>query len=66
MYHYHQTPICVYSEGNDEFIGVALDGYPIYGIKVSLVGLHISNIYPESALCNIILFYLVRAPHESS
>ena len=32
-YHYHQTPDCLYAGGNDEFIGVALDGFPIYGAK---------------------------------
>lgn len=35
VYHYHQTPDCLYDNTNDEFIGVALDGFPIYGIKNS-------------------------------
>ncbi|XP_062620261.1 uncharacterized protein LOC134281839 [Saccostrea cucullata] len=30
-YHYHKIPGCIYNKGVDEFIGVALDGYPIYG-----------------------------------
>lgn len=31
-YHYHKLPHnCLYSKGVDEFLGVALDGYPIYG-----------------------------------
>eukprot|EP00794_Sanderia_malayensis_P008617 gene8617-9547_t len=34
-YHYHQLPSCIYNGTADEFIGVALDGYPIYGPNVS-------------------------------
>lgn len=35
-YHYHKLPSsCVYSGNTDEFIGVAIDGIPIYGPKVS-------------------------------
>lgn len=32
-YHYHQTPMCIYEGGNDELVGSALDGYPVYGPK---------------------------------
>lgn len=35
-YHYHKIPdSCLYRGDVDEFIGVALDGFPIYGPKVS-------------------------------
>ena len=35
-YHYHKIPdSCLYRGDVDEFIGVAMDGYPIYGPKVS-------------------------------
>lgn len=35
-YHYHKIPdSCLYRGEEDEFIGVALDGYPIYGPNVS-------------------------------
>ena len=35
-YHYHKIPdSCLYKGEEDEFIGVALDGYPIYGPNVS-------------------------------
>ena len=35
-YHYHKIPdSCLYRGDVDEFIGVALDGYPIYGPRVS-------------------------------
>ena len=33
VYHYHQISDCVYGDTNFEFIGVALDGHPIYGPK---------------------------------
>ena len=32
-YHYHQLPSCLYQGGNNELMGVALDGYPIFGPK---------------------------------
>ena len=32
-YHYHQISSCVYGGSNMDFIGVALDGHPIYGPK---------------------------------
>lgn len=36
VYHYHKLPkSCLYRHEVDEFIGVALDGYPIYGPMVS-------------------------------
>lgn len=35
-YHYHKIPeSCMYKGEIDEFIGVALDGFPIYGPRVS-------------------------------
>ncbi|CAH1781025.1 unnamed protein product, partial [Owenia fusiformis] len=30
-YHYHMVPNCIVDGTNDQFIGVALDGFPIYG-----------------------------------
>ena len=33
QYHYHQTPDCVYSGQNNQLLGIAKDGFPIYGIK---------------------------------
>ena len=33
-YHYHQNPNCLSGTEVDEFIGVARDGFPIYGNKV--------------------------------
>ena len=31
-YHYHQDPTCLYTNmKNEKFLGVAYDGYPIYG-----------------------------------
>ena len=33
VYHYHQIPGCLYCETNNELVGVAFDGYPIYGPK---------------------------------
>ena len=30
-YHYHKYPSCLANGSVDEFIGVAMDGYPIYG-----------------------------------
>lgn len=36
VYHYHKLPSsCVYSGTTDEFLGVAIDGIPFYGPKVS-------------------------------
>ncbi|XP_033731061.1 uncharacterized protein LOC117320609 [Pecten maximus] len=35
VYHYHKLPFnCLYRGNTDEFMGVAMDGYPIYGPKV--------------------------------
>jgi len=35
-YHYHQLPdTCNWESTEDEFIGVAADGFPIYGPNVS-------------------------------
>lgn len=35
-YHYHKIPeSCLYRGDVDEFIGVALDGFPIYGPRIS-------------------------------
>ena len=35
-YHYHEIPgSCLYNREVDEFIGVALDGFPIYGPRAS-------------------------------
>ena len=36
-YHYHQMPSCIYEGGNNELMGVALDGYPIFGPKVGIL-----------------------------
>ena len=33
-YHYHQNPVCLGGTQTDKLIGVALDGFPIYGNKV--------------------------------
>ena len=30
FYHYHQNPTCLLSSEHGEFLGVALDGYPLY------------------------------------
>ncbi|XP_069139626.1 uncharacterized protein [Argopecten irradians] len=36
VYHYHDLPFnCLYRGDVDEFMGVAMDGYPIYGPKVN-------------------------------
>lgn len=38
-YHYHKIPdSCLYNNTDDEFIGVAFDGFPIYGPKASDLG----------------------------
>ena len=31
MYHYHQLPTCLYNGTENELLGVAFDGHPIYG-----------------------------------
>ncbi len=40
-YHYHQIPVCIYNGTADEFLGVALDGFAIYGPNVSDLGRNI-------------------------
>ena len=42
-YHYHQLPNCTYNGTADEFIGVALDGFSVYGPNVSEFGRNIRN-----------------------
>ena len=42
-YHYHQLPICLYNGTADEFIGVALDGFPIYGPNATDLGREVIN-----------------------
>ena len=33
-YHYHQDPVCLNTTSEDDkLVGVALDGFPIYGPK---------------------------------
>lgn len=31
IYHYHKLPACIYSHRPNQFLGVAFDGFPIYG-----------------------------------
>lgn len=42
-YHYHQLPICLYNGTADEFIGVAFDGFPIYGPNATDLGREVTN-----------------------
>lgn len=49
-YHYHQLPKCLYNGTFDEFIGVALDGFPIYGPNVSDLGREIRQ--SDLDVCN--------------
>ena len=44
-YHYHQMSGCVHNNTNNEFMGVALDGFPIYGIKVKYMQCNVIDAY---------------------